>query len=114
MVRLLVFSDLHLDTPFRWAGRDLARARRRALRATLTRICDLAESEDVDAVLCGGDLYEHDRFTPDTRVFLRALLRAYTHAPSSSHPATTTGTATRASTAKVIGHPTSTSSPRRG
>lgn len=70
-MRLLVFSDLHLDTPFTWAGPDLARARRRALRNTLTRICELAETEDVDAVLCGGDLYEHDRFTPDTRVFLR-------------------------------------------
>jgi len=69
-VRLLVFSDLHLDTPFTWAGRELARARRRALRETLTRICELAEAEDVDAVLCGGDLYEHDRFTPDTRAFL--------------------------------------------
>lgn len=70
-MRFLIFSDLHLDMPFRWAGPDLARARRQALRATLTRICDVAEVEDVDAVLCGGDLYEHDRFTPDTANFLR-------------------------------------------
>jgi DNA repair protein SbcD/Mre11 len=70
-VRLLIFSDLHLDTPFTWAGRELARVRRQALRQTLSRICELAETEAVDAVLCAGDLYEHDRFTPDTRAFLR-------------------------------------------
>jgi DNA repair protein SbcD/Mre11 len=70
-VRLLVFSDLHLDTPFTWADRNVARARRQARRTTLTRICDLAREQSADAVLCGGDLYEHDRFTPDTRMFLR-------------------------------------------
>ena len=70
-MRLLLFSDLHLDTPFRWAGPELARRRRQALRDTLCRICELANSERVDAVLCGGDLYEHDRFTPDTGAFLR-------------------------------------------
>jgi exonuclease SbcD len=69
-VRFLHFSDLHLDTPFQWAGRELARARRQALRDTLRRICELAVTERVDALLCGGDLYEHDRFTPDTAAFL--------------------------------------------
>jgi DNA repair protein SbcD/Mre11 len=69
-MRFLVFADLHLDAPFRWASPDLARSRRRALRTTLTRIRDLVESERVDAVLCGGDLYEHDRFSPDTVQFL--------------------------------------------
>jgi DNA repair exonuclease SbcCD nuclease subunit len=71
-VRFLHFSDLHLDTPFRWAGRELARARRQALRDTLCRICELAESERVDALLCAGDLYEQERFTPDTAAFLAA------------------------------------------
>jgi exonuclease SbcD len=70
-MRFLIFSDLHLDTPFKWAGPELARCRRQALRQTLGRICELAETENVDAVLCAGDLYEHDRFTPDTRLFLR-------------------------------------------
>jgi DNA repair exonuclease SbcCD nuclease subunit len=50
----------------------LARARRRELRDTVSRICALAEELDVDAVLCAGDLYEHDRVTPDTASFLRA------------------------------------------
>ena len=71
-MKLLVFSDVHLDAPFRWAGPDLARRRRSALRAAVTRICHVAEQESVDAVLCAGDLYEHEYFTPDTAQFLRA------------------------------------------
>jgi DNA repair exonuclease SbcCD nuclease subunit len=74
-VRLLLFSDLHLDTQFAWlAGRPkLAGQRRQALRETLVRIADLAVSERVDALMCGGDLYEHDRFTPDTAAFVRSV-----------------------------------------
>jgi len=72
-VKLLLFSDLHLDTPFRWAGPDLARARRRALRETLRRIVELAAAREVDAILCGGDLYEHERYSPDTAAFLSTL-----------------------------------------
>jgi DNA repair exonuclease SbcCD nuclease subunit len=71
-VRLLVFADVHLDAPFTWAGADLARARRRALRETVGRICGLADSLGVDALLCAGDLYEHERVTPDTAAFLRS------------------------------------------
>lgn len=68
-MKLLLFSDLHLDTHF--YGVANAPARRAALRTTLTRITALARSEKVDAVLCGGDLYEHDRWSPDTATFLR-------------------------------------------
>jgi DNA repair exonuclease SbcCD nuclease subunit len=71
-MRLLHFADLHLDTPFRWANREQARKRRRALRETLLRICQVADEQHVDALTCGGDLYEQDRFTPDTAEFLRA------------------------------------------
>lgn len=73
-MKLLLFSDLHLDAPFRWAGRDLARTRRIALRQTLVRICELAGELDVHALLSGGDLYEHDRFGPDTAAFVREQL----------------------------------------
>jgi DNA repair protein SbcD/Mre11 len=69
-VRLLVFADLHLDAPFAWAGPDAARMRRRALRDALVRIAELAARERVDAVCCAGDLYEQERFTPDTAAFL--------------------------------------------
>lgn len=70
-MRLLLFSDLHLETPFRWAGPDAARDRRRMLREALRRIAQLADELGVDALCCGGDLYEHERFSPDTGEFLR-------------------------------------------
>lgn len=70
-MRILHFADLHLDAPFAWARPETARLRRRNRRETLTRILRLADEERVDAVLCAGDLFEHDRFTPDTVAFLR-------------------------------------------
>jgi DNA repair exonuclease SbcCD nuclease subunit len=71
-VKLVLFSDLHLDAAFAWLGAgDAARRRREALRATLRAIVELAQREGADALLCGGDLYEHARFSPDTGEFLR-------------------------------------------
>jgi DNA repair exonuclease SbcCD nuclease subunit len=71
-VKLLLFADLHLDAPFAWASPQTARARRRNRRETLTRILALAEEERVDAVLSAGDLFEHERVSPDTLEFLRS------------------------------------------
>lgn len=75
-VKLLLFSDLHLEAPFAWlAGqRDAARRRRQQLRETLVRIVDLALAERVEALLCGGDLYENELWTPDTAAFLQQQL----------------------------------------
>ncbi|MGW6933762.1 metallophosphoesterase family protein [Lentzea sp. NPDC054927] len=67
-MKLLLFADLHLDTRFSSAGP----ARRLALRETLGRIVDLAQESNVDAVLCAGDLYEHDRCSPSTASFLQS------------------------------------------
>lgn len=71
-MKIAHFSDLHLDSHFAWAGLDAARKRRQSLRNTLERIINLALDEKVDAICCGGDLYEHDRVSPDTGAFLRA------------------------------------------
>ena len=71
-MKLLLFADLHLDAPFAWARPETARLRRANRRETLTRILALADAERVDAVLCAGDLFEHDRVTPDTIAFLQA------------------------------------------
>ncbi len=71
-MKLLLFADLHLDAPFAWASAAAARARRRNRRETLTRILSLAEEAGVDAVLSAGDLFEHDRVSPDTVEFLRS------------------------------------------
>ena len=67
-MRLLLFSDLHLETGFAWAPPEVGRARRDALRECLRRIMALASSLRVDGVCCGGDLYEHDRSRADTIV----------------------------------------------
>lgn len=74
-MKLVVFSDLHLDSAFVWLGSSsqIARRRRQALRETLQRILALAEDVRADAILCGGDLYEQERFTPDTAAFLQAV-----------------------------------------
>lgn len=71
-MKLLHFADLHLDAPFAWASPETARSRRRNRREALTRIVSIAEAEDVDAILCAGDLFEHDRIVPDTVEFLRS------------------------------------------
>lgn len=70
-MRLLLFADLHLDAPFAWAPPEVARRRRLRLCEALHRICALAEELDVDALCSAGDLYEQERFTPDTAAFLR-------------------------------------------
>jgi DNA repair exonuclease SbcCD nuclease subunit len=75
-MRLLLFADLHLDAPFAWAPDALARTRRRALKECLTRIAALATRLGCDALCCAGDLYEQDRFTPDTAEFLRQTFAA--------------------------------------
>lgn len=71
-MRFVFFADLHLDTAFAWAGPEVARKRRQSLRDSLRAILSLADEVDADAILCAGDLYEHERFTPDTRAFLRS------------------------------------------
>jgi DNA repair exonuclease SbcCD nuclease subunit len=79
-MRILHFADLHLDAPFAWARPETARLRRRNRRETLARILQLADDEAVDAILCAGDLFEHERFTPDTVAFLRESF-GRTHRP---------------------------------
>lgn len=71
--KIIHFADLHLDATFAWAGAhsDSAHRRRQGLRNTLLRIVELAKDAKADAVFCGGDLYEHERATPDTAAFLK-------------------------------------------
>ena len=69
----MLVSDVHLDAPFTWAQPHVARARRLALRGALQRAVEAACEERADAFLVAGDLYEHERFAPDTADFLRTL-----------------------------------------
>ncbi len=70
-MRILLVSDVHLDSPFAWARLEVARRRRQALRDALARSIQLAIDERVDVICCGGDLFEHERVSPDTAQFLR-------------------------------------------
>lgn len=71
-MKLLHFADLHLDAPFAWTKPETARLRRRNRRETLTRLLRLAAEEQVDGILCAGDLFEQERVSPDTVEFLRS------------------------------------------
>jgi DNA repair protein SbcD/Mre11 len=70
-MRLLLFSDLHLDTAFGWAGPELGDRLRGQLRGTLDRIAALAAQTRADALLCAGDLFEQARTSPETLEHLR-------------------------------------------
>jgi exonuclease SbcD len=77
-MRILLVSDAHLDSPFAWAGPEAARRRRQALRDAFDRCIQLAIDRRVDIICCGGDLFEHERVSPDTSQFLRGQFeRAY-------------------------------------
>lgn len=71
-MKLVLFADLHLDTPFRWASPEVARRRRQALRDTLDAVVDLAIEVEADALCGAGDLYEHEMVAPDTGAVLAA------------------------------------------
>jgi exonuclease SbcD len=75
-VRLLLFSDLHLERGFAGLRDGVRQARRDALRECLLRIAALAASLQVDALCCGGDLFEQERHRPDTANLLREAFAA--------------------------------------
>jgi DNA repair exonuclease SbcCD nuclease subunit len=76
MVTILHTADVHLDRAYSGAGMSpaIACARREELRDAFRRFIDLALELGADAVTIGGDLYEHERVTPDTGNFLRRQL----------------------------------------
>ena len=71
-MKILHFSDLHLDAPFGSSlmPAKLAHGCRLRLRRTLLKILDFAVEFEVDAVTVAGDLFEGDRITRDTIHFL--------------------------------------------
>ncbi len=77
-IRFIHMSDVHLDTSFSASGfpARLGLRKREAIRATFRRILEDARTESVDMVLIAGDLFEHDRVTPDTVEFLKQQIDA--------------------------------------
>ena len=72
-IRFIHTADIHLDTSFSSAGfpSRLGSRKREAIRGTFRRILEGARSRAVDIVLIAGDLFEHERVTPDTVEFLK-------------------------------------------
>ena len=72
-MKLIVTSDLHLDTSFSGNGfnPNVGRKLRYSLQQTLLNVVELVKTTSADGLLCGGDLYEHDRFSPETAALLR-------------------------------------------
>jgi DNA repair exonuclease SbcCD nuclease subunit len=72
-VKLAIVADVHLDQAFAWAGPDVGRRLRQAIRDALRSAVTAAAEAGVEAFCVAGDLFEDDRYAPDTPEFLRAL-----------------------------------------
>ncbi len=74
-MRLIHTADVHLDACFAGAGLSAraANRRRQSLRDVLDGIVRRAAEWPADALLIAGDLFEHERVTPDTVAFLKGL-----------------------------------------
>ncbi len=73
-MRVLHCADIHLDTSFTGLGADVADKRRAALRQTFSNLVRLAGELKVDALTCGGDLFEDQRTRQDTSSFIAEQL----------------------------------------
>lgn len=67
VVRVLHIADVHLDRPFVGLSPDGARAARARVWETFRRCLALAATHSVDVVTIGGDLWEEEHVTRDTR-----------------------------------------------
>ncbi len=71
-MRFIHAADLHLDTAFVARSEEVRTRLRQASRDALRRLVDLALSEEVDAVLLAGDLFDGDRISFQTERLLAA------------------------------------------
>lgn len=69
-MRILHLADVHLDRPFVGLSADEAATRRRELREAFRRCLAVARERAADLVTIGGDLWEDENVTPDTRAFV--------------------------------------------
>lgn len=71
-MKIAHLADVHLDASFTLFPSEKARARRHSLEGALREALSRAAGEQVDAILIAGDLYEHERVSPNTGEFLRS------------------------------------------
>lgn len=72
-MKLGIVADVHLDQAFAWAGPDVGRRLRQSIRDALRSAVSAAAEVGVDAFCIAGDLFEDDRYAPDTPEFIRGL-----------------------------------------
>lgn len=70
-VKILHFSDLHFDTPFKDLPGDLGQIRRLELRECFSKIIDLAIQENVKILLMAGDLFDNLTVEKNTLTFIQ-------------------------------------------
>ncbi len=71
-MRLLHFSDAHLDVPHSISDLDSAEVRRAELRSAFSSMMLYIRQNDVRLVLCSGDLFDHAFLTRETTALLRS------------------------------------------
>lgn len=73
-MRILHIADVHLDRPFVRADRRAGGRDRQRLRDTFRDCLRLAADREVDAVTIGGDLWEDEHVSADTKRFVTSEL----------------------------------------
>ncbi len=77
MLKILHTGDIHLDSAFTSLSPTEAKARRAESRELFSKIIDIANAEEVDAVILAGDIFDAYPIRPETaESFLRDLKRA--------------------------------------
>lgn len=77
MLKILHTGDIHLDSAFTSLSPDEARARRSESRELFSKVIDIANAENVDAIILAGDVFDSYPIRPETaESFLRDLKRA--------------------------------------
>ncbi len=77
MLKILHTGDIHLDSAFTSLSPDEARERRAESRELFSKVIDIANAENVDAIILAGDIFDAYPIRPETaESFLRDLKRA--------------------------------------
>ena len=77
MLKILHTGDIHLDCAFSSLSPDEARERRAESRELFSKVIDTANTENVDAIILAGDIFDAYPIRPETAEgFLRDLKRA--------------------------------------
>lgn len=74
MIKIFHTADLHLDSPFSSLPPSVAESRRDELRRAFLRMMKTAADENVDLVLCPGDLFDSGFVTRET---VRVLIEGF-------------------------------------